>query len=72
MIVGSFYLSDENNIPKALKLTQLAFDELEQIVGRFNKSSHRCDQLRGEVITHLDGTISIRHHFTKKEMWNSG
>lgn len=64
----SFYLSDDSNIDLALELTELDFDELEIIVGRFSKSSRRCGQLRGEVVNNY-GRIFIRHHFTKKVLW---
>lgn len=64
----SFYLSDEQNIDIVLELTELSLDELESIVGRFAKHSHRAGHLRGEII--FDGLgIVIRHHFTKKVLW---
>lgn len=67
----SFYLSEDKNIDKALQLTQLSMDEIEYIVGRFNKASHRSGKLRGEIVQNLDGSITIRHHFTKKTLWKS-
>ena len=69
MIETAFYLSDENNLEKALDLTGLGFDELERIVGRFAKHSSRAGQLRGEVVVMYDGSYLIRHHFTKKTLW---
>jgi hypothetical protein len=71
MIKNSFYLSDERNIEKTLDLTELSMDELEQLVGRFKKHSHRHNKLRGEVVEYFDGSIEIRHHFTKKRLWTS-
>jgi hypothetical protein len=71
MIVESFYLSDEANIPKALDLTGLSMDELLEIVGRFNKNSSRAGQMRGEVVVYANGKIRIRHHFNKKKLWES-
>lgn len=66
-----FYLSEKTNIQKALKITNLSLDELELIVGRFNKNSTRSGQLRGEIVQKLDDSITIRHHFTKKILWVS-
>jgi hypothetical protein len=66
----SFYLSDPDNVPKALELTGLALDELEGIVGYFTKTSHRAGQMRGEVVCGWDGVL-IRHHFTKKVLWRA-
>jgi len=63
------YLSDDNNIKKALELTELSIDELESIVGRFAKHSWRAGQLRGELIQDKKGNIIIRHSFTKKVLW---
>lgn len=63
------YLSDQNNIPTVLQLTELSLDELEQIVGRFAKHSWRAGQLRGEVVQDKKGNYIIRHHFTKKLLW---
>lgn len=62
------YLSDESNVQKALDMLELSLDELEIIVGRFSKISHRAGQLRGEVLEIHNGLI-IRHHFTKKVLW---
>lgn len=69
MILESFYLSDLYNIQKACQLTELALDELESIVGRFNKNSSRSGSLRGEVIILVDNSVIIRHHFNKKQLW---
>jgi hypothetical protein len=67
-LIDSFYLSDNNNLAKAMELTDLSLDELELIVGRFSKNSWRYKQLRGEVIVDKKG-VAIRHHFTKKILW---
>lgn len=64
----TFYLSDDNNIELAMELTELDFDEIEIIVGRFAKNSHRAGKLRGEVVNNY-GRVFIRHHFTKKLLW---
>jgi hypothetical protein len=70
MIIESFYLSDEANIPRALELTGLSMDEIETIVGRFANHSWRKGLLRGEVVVYQDRVV-IRHHFTKKKLWES-
>lgn len=69
MIEESFYLSDEANLEKACEVTGLAVDEIEGLVGRFTKTSHRHGSLRGEVLIFLDGKVVIRHHFTRKVLW---
>lgn len=71
MIVESFYLSDNSNIPKTLELTGLSMDELSEIVGRFAKNSWRSGKMRGEVVIYANGKIRIRHHFNKKKLWES-
>jgi len=71
MIVDSFYLSEDFNLTKATKLTSLSQDEIEFIVGRFNKNSKRAGKLRGEVIVKITGEVYIRHHFTKKVIWSN-
>jgi hypothetical protein len=68
MIIECFYLSNDSNIPRALELTGLSMDELETIVGRFAAHSWRSGLLRGEVVVYED-KIVIRHHFTKKRLW---
>lgn len=70
MIEQTFYLSNEHNISLAQDLTGLCLDELESIVGRFRKDHWRfAGKLRGEVVQYIDGRINIRHHFTKKKLW---
>lgn len=65
-VVNQFYLSDENNIEKALELTELSYDELESLVGFFKAHSIRAGQMRGEVLESADGNVIVRHHFNKK------
>jgi hypothetical protein len=72
IIEETFYLSDPKNLEKALKITGLAEDELEYIVGRFTKASRWAGQLKGEVVVFVDGECLIRDHFTKNELWRSG
>lgn len=69
IISDTFYLSNEENIDQALDITDLCLDEIETIVGRFTKTSNRSGQLRGEVVEYVDGKVIIRHHFTKKVLW---
>ena len=69
MTVDKFYLSDPKNIPKAIELTELSPDELEELVGFFRGNSIRAGQMRGEVLEYVDGNVVIRHHFTKKILW---
>lgn len=71
MIAESFYLSEDMNLDRAKDLTGLALDEIEAVVGRFSKTSNRSGSLRGEVVIHVDGSVSIRHHFNKKVLWSS-
>ena len=71
MFEESFYLSDEKNVKKVLRLTGLAEDELESIVGRFKSDHWRWpNQMKGEVVVKLTGEVKIRHHFTKKVIWS--
>lgn len=70
-IEQSFYLSDSKNLNYALEVTDLAQDELESIVGRFARHSSRAGQLRGEIVIFIDGSLAIRHHFTKKLLWTN-
>ena len=67
MIVKAYYIN--SNVDKALRDTDLSMDELVSIVGRFRPHSRRAGSLRGEIIKLIDGTVIIRHHFTKKELW---
>jgi hypothetical protein len=72
MHVDSFYLSSDEQASRALSLTGLALDELESIVGRFSKAHHQWPRmLKGKVIVKHDGTVEIRHHFSKKLLWTN-
>lgn len=69
MIELEFYLSDPANIPQAQDLTGLSEDEIESVVGRFGRQSHRCGALRGKLQLKVDGEVVIRHHFNNKVLW---
>lgn len=68
-VYKSLYLSETENLKEITEKTELALDELEEIVGRFRNHSIRKGRLRGEFIELYDGRIFIRHHFTKKKLW---
>ena len=67
MIVSAYYINQDTD--RAVRDTGLALDEIEMLVGRFRASSTRAGQLRGEVVQLADGAIKIRHHFSKKTLW---
>jgi hypothetical protein len=72
MIIECFYLSSLPNVDKALKLTGLSLDEIETVVGRFRKDHYRfAGLMKGEVIKMVDGSVKLRHHFTKKVIWSN-
>lgn len=72
MIDFTFYLSDDKMVDQALELTGLAMDELESIVGRFRQDHLNWPgQLRGEAVVYVSGKVKIRHHFTKKALWEN-
>ena len=62
-----FYINTD--VDRALKITDLALDELEHIVGRFAAHSSRAGLLRGKVVVHADGTVQIRKCFGSKLLW---
>ena len=68
-IKDRFYLSEEGNAEKLSSMAELAMDEIENIVGRFDGRSHRSGKLKGEVLVGFNGEIIIRHHFNKKTLW---
>lgn len=69
MIIAQYYLTEKNALARLLDLTDLAADEVEQIVGRFHEHHYRfAGLLRGEVLEHSCGKVVIRHHFTKKKL----
>lgn len=69
--IETFYLSEEGSLKKTVDCTGLSLDEIEYVVGRFSKNSSRAGKLKGEVVQKLDGTVIIRHHFTKKTLWTN-
>ena len=69
MIEEQFYLSEPGMLEHTMFLTDLSQDEIEVIVGRFSKRSHRTGRLRGEVLVYSSGEVIIRHHFNKKVLW---
>lgn len=69
MIDKSFYLSDPHNTPEAERLTGLAIDEIESVVGRFAPHSCRAGQLKGKVLSYLDGNVEIRKSFGNQLLW---
>lgn len=71
MIEQMYYLSKESSLDKAVEDTELSADEIEYIVGRFTKISHRTGKLRGKVNVFFTGKVEIRHHFTNKLLWSN-
>lgn len=69
MIIRNYYLSEPGNLCILIESTELALDEIEEMVGYFAKHSSRAGQMRGEVIVYADGSHAIRHAFTKKLIW---
>jgi hypothetical protein len=69
LILSEFYINTDPEL--ALELTELSMDELESIVGRFKPTHHRPGQLKGLLKQHIDGTISIHHHFHKHLLWSN-
>lgn len=66
-----FYLSEHEHLSRVLELTGLSLDELEYIVGKFPSDHHRWpNQFRGEFVQSKRGMV-IRHHFTKKKLWET-
>ncbi len=62
-----FYINE--NESRAFKLTGLALDELELVVGRFSKRSIRHGMLRGKIVLTIDGRVQIRKCFGSKLLW---
>ena len=64
------YLSDDTAIDYVLEATGLSLNEVELIVGRFKDNHHAWpNKLKGEYIETIYGDKIIRHHFTKKVLW---
>ena len=70
MIIDEFYLTDPTGFDRLYEYTELALDEVEQIVGRFRADHHWAGLLKGQVRVHED-KIEIVHHFTKKRLWTT-
>ena len=70
MIQSTFYINE--NVDLALDTTGLALDEIESIVGRFTKVSHRAGLLRGKVIIFINGKVQVRKCFGNKLLWTKG
>lgn len=69
MIIETYYV---NVHPlRAQSDTGLASDELEAVVGRFKRGHVRQGHLKGEIVKYSDGSVVIRHHFTKKVLWEA-
>lgn len=72
MIEEQFYLTEPGSLDRLIELTDLADDEVEGIVKRFRKDHWRfAGKLKGEVLVYMDGSVTIRHHFTKKKLWSN-
>lgn len=66
------YLSDKSNVEYVLEQTDLSLDELESIVGRFDKDHHSwANELKGLYTEDFEGNKRILHHFTRKVLWES-
>lgn len=64
-IIEQYYLSEGRNLERASYDTDLSEAEIEEIVGRFTKLSHRAGQLRGKVVLYTD-KVKLMHHFTNE------
>lgn len=70
MIIESFYLTQDGGVDRLSELTDLSLDEIEQLVGRFRKNHYRfAGKLKGEVLVKACGQVVVRHHFSKKIIW---
>jgi len=70
-LLDQYYLSDPSNIDKAIEDTGLSLEEILGLVGRFSKTSSRHGQIRGQVLSYLDGKVEIRTSFGSKKIWSS-
>lgn len=59
-----FYINED--VDKALEVTELSLDELEVLVGRFTKNSHRAGMLKGKIVFKDYGVIEVRSCFGNK------
>lgn len=74
MIEHSFYLSEPGALDTLCNeyAPELSPDEVELIVGRFRVNHYRfAGKLKGEVCIAPTGEVWIRHHFTKKILWEA-
>lgn len=72
IVEDTFYLTDDGALERLQAATELSSDEVEEMVGRFRKDHYRfAGKLKGEVLLGFDGSVEIRHHFTKKNIWRS-
>jgi hypothetical protein len=68
----SFYLTEDGAVERLWELTELAIDEIEDIVGRFKSNHWRWpNELKGQVIVSSAGNVKIVHHFTKQTLWSN-
>lgn len=66
-MTNTFYINENPEL--AQELTDLALDEIESIVGRFQKNSCRAGLLRGKIVVTEYGTVEIRKCFGNKLLW---
>ena len=72
MIADQYYLTQKHASEKLQTATDLSPDEVEHLVGRFRNTHYRfAGQLKGEVVIYTNGLVQIRHHFTKKVLWEN-
>lgn len=64
-----FYINEDEAL--ACKLTGLALDEIEAVVGRFGPQSARQGMLKGKIVVCQDGTVQIRKCFGNKLLWEN-
>lgn len=69
MVIEEFYINQDPK--KAMEVTGLAPDELLGLVGKFRKGHFREGMLRGKLEVMASGKVVIRHHLTKKVLWES-
>lgn len=68
---GGFYLSNDRGLDLVSEQTGLSPEEIVEIVGVFHKGHRLAGLPKGELVKGLDGSVIIRHHFTKKTLWRS-
>lgn len=65
-----YYISSVD-IDKVEEDTDLSAFEIEEIVGRFDKHHWKFAGLLKGQVWKYDSKVQIRHHFTKKILWES-